>query len=92
MEVVESLYSGYGESPTRGGEGVYAAMAIAKGDEYLNEEFPAPGSDSEGGGGTFRWIGPEGPPRIQPPDPLRISPRSTRQMELPLGISLSKAM
>jgi len=40
MEVVEALYSDYGESPTRGGEGVYAAMAIAKGDEYLNEEFP----------------------------------------------------
>jgi cyclophilin family peptidyl-prolyl cis-trans isomerase len=40
MEVVESLYSDYGESPTRGGEGVYQAMAIAKGDEYLNEEFP----------------------------------------------------
>jgi cyclophilin family peptidyl-prolyl cis-trans isomerase len=40
MEVVGSLYSGYGESPTRGGEGVYPAMAIARGDEYLNEEFP----------------------------------------------------
>jgi len=40
MEVVDALYSGYGESPTRGGEGVYAAMAIARGDEYLNEEFP----------------------------------------------------
>lgn len=40
MEVVDALYSGYGESPTRGGEGVYQAMAIAKGDEYLNEEFP----------------------------------------------------
>ena len=40
MDVVESLYSGYGESPSRGGEGVYPAMAIARGDEYLNEEFP----------------------------------------------------
>ena len=40
MEVVEALYSDYGESPTRGGEGVYQAMAIAKGDEYLNAEFP----------------------------------------------------
>ena len=40
MEVVDALYSGYGESPTRGGEGVYAAMAIAKGDEYLTAEFP----------------------------------------------------
>ncbi|MFH1764884.1 MAG: peptidylprolyl isomerase, partial [Gemmatimonadota bacterium] len=35
MDVVDALYSGYGESPTRGGEGVYAAMAIARGDEYL---------------------------------------------------------
>jgi peptidyl-prolyl cis-trans isomerase A (cyclophilin A) len=40
MEVVEALYSDYGDSPTRGGEGVYQAMAIAKGDEYLREEFP----------------------------------------------------
>ena len=40
MEVVESLYSDYGDSPTRGGEGVYQAMAIARGDEYLREEFP----------------------------------------------------
>ena len=40
MDVVDALYSDYGESPTRGGEGVYAAMAIAKGDEYLNDEFP----------------------------------------------------
>lgn len=40
MDVVESLYAGYGDSPTRGGEGVYPAMAIARGDEYLNEEFP----------------------------------------------------
>jgi cyclophilin family peptidyl-prolyl cis-trans isomerase len=40
MEVVDALYSEYGESPTRGGEGVYQAMAIAKGDEYLDLEFP----------------------------------------------------
>ena len=40
MDVVDGLYSGYGESPTRGGTGVYQAMAIARGDEYLNEEFP----------------------------------------------------
>ncbi|MGD2120727.1 MAG: peptidylprolyl isomerase [Gemmatimonadota bacterium] len=40
MDVVDNLYSGYGESPTRGGEGVYPAMAIAKGDEYLDAEFP----------------------------------------------------
>ncbi len=39
MDVVESLYSEYGDGPPRG-EGVYQAMAIAKGDEYLNEEFP----------------------------------------------------
>jgi len=40
MEVADSLYSGYGESPTRGGEGVYPAMAIAKGNEYLSQDFP----------------------------------------------------
>ncbi|NNM05184.1 MAG: peptidylprolyl isomerase [Gemmatimonadetes bacterium] len=40
MDVVGALYSEYGESPTRGGEGVYPAMAIARGDDYLNEEFP----------------------------------------------------
>lgn len=39
MDVVESLYSEYGDGPPRG-EGVYQAMAIARGDEYLNEEFP----------------------------------------------------
>jgi len=39
MDVVESLYSEYGDGPPRG-EGVYQAMAIAKGDEYLNAEFP----------------------------------------------------
>ena len=39
MEVVEALYSDYGDGPPRG-EGVYQAMAIARGDEYLNEEFP----------------------------------------------------
>ena len=39
MEVVEALYSAYGDGPPRG-EGVYQAMAIARGDEYLNEEFP----------------------------------------------------
>jgi cyclophilin family peptidyl-prolyl cis-trans isomerase len=40
MEVVDQLYAGYGESPTRGGQGVYQAMAIARGDEYLEAEFP----------------------------------------------------
>ena len=39
MDVVEELYSEYGDGPPRG-EGVYQAMAIARGDEYLNEEFP----------------------------------------------------
>jgi len=39
MGVVEALYSEYGDGPPRG-EGVYQAMAIARGDEYLNEEFP----------------------------------------------------
>ena len=39
MEVVEALYAEYGDGPPRG-EGVYQAMAIARGDEYLNEEFP----------------------------------------------------
>jgi peptidyl-prolyl cis-trans isomerase A (cyclophilin A) len=39
MDVVETLYSEYGDGPPRG-EGVYQAMAIARGDEYLTEEFP----------------------------------------------------
>jgi peptidyl-prolyl cis-trans isomerase A (cyclophilin A) len=39
MEVAEALYAEYGDGPPRG-EGVYQAMAIARGDEYLNEEFP----------------------------------------------------
>ena len=39
MDIVEALYSEYGDGPPRG-EGVYQAMAIARGDEYLNEEFP----------------------------------------------------
>jgi cyclophilin family peptidyl-prolyl cis-trans isomerase len=38
MEVIDSLYDGYGDGPPRG-EGVYQAMAIAKGAEYL-DEFP----------------------------------------------------
>lgn len=38
MEVVESFYAEYGDGPPRG-EGVYQAMAIAKGAEYLSE-FP----------------------------------------------------
>lgn len=39
MEVVDALYSVYGDGPPRG-EGVYQAMAIAKGAEYFDEEFP----------------------------------------------------
>lgn len=38
MEVIDALYSGYGDGPPRG-DGVYQAMAIAKGSEYL-DEFP----------------------------------------------------
>ena len=38
MDVVDSFYAAYGDGPPRG-EGVYQAMAIAKGAEYLNE-FP----------------------------------------------------
>lgn len=40
MDVVESLYSGYGDGPPRGETGVYKAMALARGNEYLDEEFP----------------------------------------------------
>ncbi len=39
LDVADSLYSEYGDGPPRG-EGVYQAMAIAKGDEYLEAEFP----------------------------------------------------
>lgn len=38
MEVVEALHAGYGDGPPRG-EGVYQAMAIARGEEYF-AEFP----------------------------------------------------
>ena len=38
MDVVDALYSGYGDGPPRG-EGVYQAMAIARGAEYF-AEFP----------------------------------------------------
>lgn len=38
LDTVESLYSAYGDGPPRG-EGVYQAMAIARGDEYF-AEFP----------------------------------------------------
>ncbi|MBW3535515.1 MAG: hypothetical protein KY453_09925, partial [Gemmatimonadetes bacterium] len=39
MGVVESLHAGYGDGPPRGEDGVYQAMAIARGDAYL-DEFP----------------------------------------------------
>jgi peptidyl-prolyl cis-trans isomerase A (cyclophilin A) len=39
MDVIGSLYSEYGDGPPRG-EGVYQAMAMAKGAEYFEEEFP----------------------------------------------------
>ena len=38
MDVVDALYSGYGDGPPRG-EGVYQAMALAKGEEYF-ADFP----------------------------------------------------
>lgn len=38
MEVLDSLHSGYGDGPPRG-DGVYQAMAVAKGAEYL-DGFP----------------------------------------------------
>lgn len=38
MNVVDALYAGYGDGPPRG-DGVYQAMAEAKGDEYF-AEFP----------------------------------------------------
>lgn len=39
MDVVDGLYSDYGDGHPRG-EGVYQAMAMARGAEYLDEEFP----------------------------------------------------
>ena len=39
MEVLEDLYAGYGDGPPRG-DGVYQAMAIARGHEYFEEGFP----------------------------------------------------
>lgn len=40
MDVVDRLYPEYGDGPPRG-EGVYQAMALARGGEYFDEEFPA---------------------------------------------------
>lgn len=39
MDVVETFYAAYGDGPPRG-EGVYQAMAVARGAAYLDEEFP----------------------------------------------------
>jgi peptidyl-prolyl cis-trans isomerase A (cyclophilin A) len=39
MEAVDAFYAEYGDGPPRG-DGVYQAMAIAKGDEYFDAEFP----------------------------------------------------
>ena len=39
MDVVDRLYSEYGDGPPRG-EGVYQAMALARGAEYFDAEFP----------------------------------------------------
>lgn len=39
MDVVDQFYAAYGEGPPRG-EGPYAAMASARGNAYLDEEFP----------------------------------------------------
>lgn len=38
MEVLDQLYTGYGDGPPRG-DGIYQAMAIARGDEYF-ADFP----------------------------------------------------
>lgn len=39
MEVVRALYSDYGDGPPRG-EGPYQARALARGNTYLDAEFP----------------------------------------------------
>ncbi len=39
MEVVDGFHAGYGDGPPRG-DGPYGAMAQARGNEYLDEEFP----------------------------------------------------
>jgi len=39
MEVVDAFYSAYGDGPPRG-EGPYQAMAAARGNEYLDADFP----------------------------------------------------
>jgi peptidyl-prolyl cis-trans isomerase A (cyclophilin A) len=39
MEVVDAFYMDYGDGPPRG-EGPYQAMAVARGNEYLDADFP----------------------------------------------------
>jgi len=39
MEVVDAFYTDYGDGPPRG-EGPYQAMAVARGNEYLDADFP----------------------------------------------------
>ena len=39
MDVVDSFYAAYGDGPPRG-DGPYQAMAAARGNEYLDAEFP----------------------------------------------------
>ena len=39
METVDAFHGGYGDGPPRG-SGPYAAMAHARGNEYLDEEYP----------------------------------------------------
>ncbi len=39
MDVVDAFHAGYGDGPPRG-DGPYGAMAQARGNEYLDEEFP----------------------------------------------------
>ena len=39
MQVVDSFYTDYGDGPPRG-DGPYAAMAQARGNEYLDSDFP----------------------------------------------------
>ena len=40
MDVVDAFYDGYGDGPPRG-DGPYQAMAAARGNAYLDTEFPA---------------------------------------------------
>jgi peptidyl-prolyl cis-trans isomerase A (cyclophilin A) len=39
MDVVDAFYSDYGDGPPRG-DGPYQAMAAARGNEYLDADFP----------------------------------------------------